>query len=1146
MKTYPPFPGTLSESGSRISAVRIVKKRFPVERGDFIRKVSSRLSAWFRLGLALSGPAATVSAQEFRTFIGASGTLWESPTNWNPNLVPDSITEGARVEVGNVQLGSNLVIGALEFNGTGGVNLNQSNELRTSSLVHSGGTVSGTGQLTVTSAGTISSVSGVLFTGCTFRSEGNLVIGNTADFQGGAIFENVGQTELVDNARLTASSVPNTSLIENTGFLRKLAGPGRATLSIPVDNDNTIACNAGTFRVEGGGSCTGLFITGPEGIIDIRGLDFTMLDGAAVTGDGETILISNFDIPAGNAITLDHFTLDGLGSLRGAGEVEFLGTGCRLEDGSLAGTLVSTVGSGAVLPVVTDGGTTIEDTHELRVLSGGKLLLSDSTSRFVSNGNGTLRNRGIVEFADDGDIVQNGVTASTLMRLVNEAGGTVLKSGESGGVTQVVSEVESAGTWQLDAGKMEIFRDSNFSGPIVANAGTLLEIEQPTTWNAGTSLRGDGVIALRHTATVPAGVTVAAENLRMEGSGSRFGGDGTLRIDDVFHWQGGGPSGAVTLDVIPGAELVVETATGKEFGAGSTATILNRGTARFFDNGSLSSNGSGTIDNRGLMDLASDFDITVNSGTPTVLLNSGTLRKTAGNGGDSLLRVDLTHSGVFDVQAGYLRLQGNHDLQAPVTVQPGARLRFESGSSTLRAGSGFSGGGAFEHSTGTIEVEGGARVEVSGYDPLGSGARIGGAGTFVLEQSGPLSSLLHSGPGVTEIPAGRTINAGSFFDLDEERTLRVLGTLELPTSFNATASNGVTLDIQGLLDITTGMNLGHGGGVYTIHNNGVIRSRAPGTSFANLAPDIYTGSGLLSVETGRLRLGRAVTLSGMIEVHAGAQLLSSQTVTFGPGSTLGGDGLVQGNPVFAGTVSPGMSIGTLEISGNPDFQGGTLLVEVGDVGASDLLDVSGTVDLSGGKLRVMPAIGFSPTAGESWTVLEAAGITGTFDTIVQPAASGGFGYFVTYNATSVVVTYSAIDSFRKAYEAAAGVTLGPDDDLAAIATGNLDGDELPNLLDWAFGGSLSAPDPGRGLVLESVTPGDPRVVALRYPSHPLATDVILKITGDDDLAGPFELKTFTPSGAAVIDGILFQQGTLSLPAGDPSRFFRVEATLDLP
>ena len=153
---------------------------------------------------------------------------------------------------------------------------------------------------------------------------------------------------------------------------------------------------------------------------------------------------------------------------------------------------------------------------------------------------------------------------------------------------------------------------------------------------------------------------------------------------------------------------------------------------------------------------------------------------------------------------------------------------------------------------------------------------------------------------------------------------------------------------------------------------------------------------------------------------------------------------------------------------------------------------------------------------------------------------------MTYHPTSVVVTYSAIDSFQEAYEAAAGVTLGPGDDLAVLAEQNLDGDHLPNLLDWAFGGSLSAPDPGRVLVLESVTPGNPRSIALRYPINPLATDVSLEVAGNPDLSGAFAPKVFTPTGTATIGGILFQQGTLSLPTTDSSRFFRIEATLDLP
>lgn len=136
-----------------------------------------------------------------------------------------------------------------------------------------------------------------------------------------------------------------------------------------------------------------------------------------------------------------------------------------------------------------------------------------------------------------------------------------------------------------------------------------------------------------------------------------------------------------------------------------------------------------------------------------------------------------------------------------------------------------------------------------------------------------------------------------------------------------------------------------------------------------------------SVDVGTFDIGGNSTLT-----LQNATLVASGGVNVGVGSTLGGTGIIDGNVTSNGTVSPGLSPGTLTINGNYDQSTtGTLLIEFGPTGQTDLLDIAGTADLDG----ALDLILFDPTVsmGDVFTVLIAGGgiIDDTFDMINTPA-----------------------------------------------------------------------------------------------------------------------------------------------------------------
>jgi|GEM_PF-2209654 len=122
-----------------------------------------------------------------------------------------------------------------------------------------------------------------------------------------------------------------------------------------------------------------------------------------------------------------------------------------------------------------------------------------------------------------------------------------------------------------------------------------------------------------------------------------------------------------------------------------------------------------------------------------------------------------------------------------------------------------------------------------------------------------------------------------------------------------------------------------------------------------------------------------VTLGGSFEL-LGRVLTSRFEIT--PGGLLYGTGRVEGDLVNRGLLSPGLSPGTLTITGDFIQSGsGTLIVEVESAGNHDRLLVGGEARL-GGTLQVLPGARYTPEYGDRLPgVIRAGEIRGRFERI---------------------------------------------------------------------------------------------------------------------------------------------------------------------
>src|SRR5690606_35743203 len=150
-----------------------------------------------------------------------------------------------------------------------------------------------------------------------------------------------------------------------------------------------------------------------------------------------------------------------------------------------------------------------------------------------------------------------------------------------------------------------------------------------------------------------------------------------------------------------------------------------------------------------------------------------------------------------------------------------------------------------------------------------------------------------------------------------------------------------------------------------------------------------SGGGRFEIDGG----GSPFVLGGNSTGFGGATFLDSGTlridgilgglVTVAGGAILTGTGLL-GSVDNAGTLAPGNSIGTLNLSGDYIHRDGAVFeAEIEPGGDSDLLDIAGTATIEGGTVQVIKLPG-QYEGGTRYTLIDAAGgVTGTFGALEQ-------------------------------------------------------------------------------------------------------------------------------------------------------------------
>lgn len=357
---------------------------------------------------------------------------------------------------------------------------------------------------------------------------------------------------------------------------------------------------------------------------------------------------------------------------------------------------------------------------------------------------------------------------------------------------------------------------------------------------------------------------------------------------------------------------------------------------------------------------------------------------------------------------------------------------------------------------GTFQASNGARLVFSGLTLDNSGSLTADQGTIHLEDGtavvGGSLSFAHGG----KLTSGSGHNLLSMVTLESDLLLDVLGdnstnpSLEIGADIlendgririNPNAASDASLllaNLQdspradltlvgdgelilsagGVLEVPSGDRLLHGS-YHTIRgagsvladlvNSWLITADVPGSV---LELDPHTSTGIVNQAWLRAETGATLRIrDGAWFDHSAPGILQVNGILSSPDSgltlvsgLLTGQGVVQCDlTTLAAQVMPGdMNPGTLTIQGDyvHGFASG-LGIRLGGTLAGtehDLLNVTGSVLLSG-TLAVIPVQGFIPQPGQTFTILQGAPVTGTFNQLVS---SGSFQ--VSYSPTSVTLT----------------------------------------------------------------------------------------------------------------------------------------------
>lgn len=519
---------------------------------------------------------------------------------------------------------------------------------------------------------------------------------------------------------------------------------------------------------------------------------------------------------------------------------------------------------------------------------------------------------------DTQGFVLSGAGASSITVNGNFPSGSLIISGTFVGGTGSSGLVVNSGITTVGASSGQVVNNGSISGGAAASGGLGVSLLNVVTFvNNGTVSGGTGT----------------GSGLGNNGSGVNILNTGATLINNASGVIQGGNS---TAGGHTGAGVYVSTTS-------KAATITNYGTIR--GGSAVAGPGEAAIVGRGA------------SATPVTIYNLGTGVLEGGNGAAAITNsnfpstISIINSGTIRAGAGAASAISMSNQAAGVNLI----LELQAGSQII--------GNVHASSAGTNDVLRLGGTTDSSFDASSIGATAQYQGFDRFEKTGSSTWTLTGA--TTAVTPWRLVGG----------TLSIASDGSLGATESGLVFDGGTLQTTANFAMTRTATVNAGGG--TIETNADLTWSGAVTGSGALTK---TGSATLNVTGDSSGFTGATTISEGALVVNGS--LAGSAVTVGSGARLGGSGTVGALTLASGArITPGNSIGTLTVNGAYVQNAGAVYEVEIDPGSatSDRIDVKGTATLANGAtVSVVNTTGATYVAGQRYTILTSAGLTGSY------------------------------------------------------------------------------------------------------------------------------------------------------------------------
>jgi hypothetical protein len=844
------------------------------------------------------------------------------------------------------------------------------------SMTWTGGTIAGSGLLTIPNGTTVSVNGYVYFDTRAISNAGTINYSSNyySYFYNGASLANSGTVDLQGDGGFYIAS--GSDSITNSGLIKKSAGTGSGGIQVPLtlQSGSQLQIQSGTLQIGNVTSAGGTISVSSGAIVYFYYTTTGSFDAAStisgagtvwfgagtntvgatynVTGvtksSGGTSTISNITslgdlLVGGGTLTLNSagalsvptLVMQG-GTLNGTAPISITGTSMTWTGGTIGGSGQLTIPNGTTITV---NGYVYFDTRPIS--NAGVVNYSSAYYSYFYSG-ASFANSGTVDFQGDGGFYIGGGSDS----VINS--GTIKKSAGTGnGGIQVPLTLQSGGQLQVQSGMLLLGNVTSTGGTMSVSSGAVAYFYYTTTssFDAASVISGAGTVqfgAGTNTINASYNVTGATKNTgatttitSITSVGDLLVSGGTLTLDSgsaisapTLTMQGGTLGGTAPI-TLTGASM---SWTGGTIGGsgqltipnGTTITdtgitldtrpISNAGTINISSSGTIYMQNNAVLTNSGTITFLADGSIYLNgaAGT-TALVSSGTIQKTGGTSGSSLT-VPLT------LQSGAQLLVAASALYLGNVTATGATLNVSSGATAYlyyTTTSSFDAASTIS-GAGTVQFAAGTNTVTGTYNVTGSTRASGGTST--------LSSITSTGD--INVSGGTlTLNGAAAISV---ATLTISG---------GTLNGSLPINLTGAAMTWSGGIIG-GSGTLSIPVSTVIT--IGGTPALDARPVTNAGTiRFTSTNSMYLQNNAVLTTSGIVDFQGDSSIYLNS---------------VAGTTAVANSGTIKKSAGT----GNTTFNvpltmqsGGQFLVQSGTVYFGNIASTGGSFNISSGALAIL-------------------------------------------------------------------------------------------------------------------------------------------------------------------------------------------------